>query len=62
MRGEERRQRAMMVILEPGDRVPKEHPLRRSSNWRTPRWGNYRRCSMRCTARSGDRRFRPSDC
>jgi len=29
MRGEERRQRAMLMILEPGDRVPKEHPLRR---------------------------------
>jgi transposase len=29
MRGEERRQRAMLTIMEPGDRVPKEHPLRR---------------------------------
>ena len=29
MRGEERRQRAMSTILEPGDLVPKEHPLRR---------------------------------
>jgi transposase len=29
MRGEERRQRAMLMIIEPGDRVPKEHPLRR---------------------------------
>ena len=29
MRGEERRQRAMLMIMEPGDRVPKEHPLRR---------------------------------
>ena len=29
MRGEERRQRAMLLIMEPGDRVPKEHPLRR---------------------------------
>ena len=29
MRGEERRQRTMLMILEPGDRVPKEHPLRR---------------------------------
>jgi transposase len=29
MRGEERRQRAMLMIMEPGDRVPREHPLRR---------------------------------
>src|SRR6202140_5471816 len=29
MRGEERRQRAMLMIMEPGDRGPKEHPLRR---------------------------------
>lgn len=29
MRGEERRQRAMLMVMEPGDRVPKEHPLRR---------------------------------
>jgi transposase len=29
MRGEERRQRAMLMVMEPGDRVPQEHPLRR---------------------------------
>src|SRR6202165_5512788 len=29
MRGEERRQRAMLMIMEVGDRVPREHPLRR---------------------------------
>src|ERR1035437_1695052 len=29
MRGEERRQRGMLMIMEPGDRVPREHPLRR---------------------------------
>lgn len=29
MRGEERRQRMMLMVMEPGDRVPKEHPLRR---------------------------------
>src|SRR6202047_5529294 len=29
MRGEERRQRVMLMVMEPGDRVPKEHPLRR---------------------------------
>ena len=29
MRGEERRQRTMLMVMEPGDRVPKEHPLRR---------------------------------
>jgi hypothetical protein len=29
MRGEERRQRAMLMIMEPGERVSKEHPLRR---------------------------------
>jgi transposase len=29
MRGEERRQWAILMIMEPGDRVPKEHPLRR---------------------------------
>jgi transposase len=29
MRGEERRQRAMLMIMEPGDRVAREHPLRR---------------------------------
>src|SRR6266481_2190332 len=28
MRGEERRQRGMLMVVEPGDRVPKEHPLR----------------------------------
>jgi len=29
MRGEERRQRMMPMVMEPGDRVPMEHPLRR---------------------------------
>jgi transposase len=29
MRGEERRQRAMLMVMEPGDRVPKEHLLTR---------------------------------
>jgi transposase len=29
MRGEERRQRAMLMIMGPGDRVPREHPLER---------------------------------
>ena len=29
MRGEERRQRMMLMVMEPGDRVPTEHPLRR---------------------------------
>ncbi len=29
MRGEERRQRAIWMVMEPGDRVPREHPLRR---------------------------------
>jgi transposase len=29
MRGEERRQRMMLMVMEPGDRVAKEHPLRR---------------------------------
>ncbi len=29
MRGEERRQRAMLMIMEPGERLPKAHPLRR---------------------------------
>jgi transposase len=29
MRGEERRQRAMLMVMEPGERVPQEHPLRR---------------------------------
>jgi hypothetical protein len=28
MRGEERRQRAMLMIMEAGDGVPGEHPLR----------------------------------
>ena len=29
MRGEERRQPAILMIMKPGDRVPREHPLRR---------------------------------
>jgi transposase len=29
MRGEEQRQRAMLVVIDPEQRVPKEHPLRR---------------------------------
>ena len=29
MRGEERRQRAMLVVIDPEQRVPKGHPLRR---------------------------------
>ena len=29
MRGEERRQRAMLMVIEPEKRVPKEHPIRR---------------------------------
>jgi hypothetical protein len=34
MRGEERRQRAILMIVEPGDRVHKEHPLRRVKEFR----------------------------
>jgi transposase len=33
MRGEERRQRAMLMIVEHGDRVPKKHPLRRGKEF-----------------------------
>jgi hypothetical protein len=33
MRGEERRQRAMLMIAEPGDRVPKKHSLRRGKEF-----------------------------
>src|ERR1700740_1379990 len=29
MRGEERRQRMMLMVMEPGDRIAKDHPLRR---------------------------------
>ncbi len=29
MRGEERRQRAMLMVIDPGQRAPKEHPPRR---------------------------------
>jgi len=29
MRGEERRQRAMPVVIDPEKRVPQEHPIRR---------------------------------
>ena len=29
MRGEERRQRAMLVVIDPEKRVPKDHPIRR---------------------------------
>src|SRR5271169_590113 len=29
MRGEERRQRAMLVVIDPEQRIPKGHPLRR---------------------------------
>jgi len=29
MRGEERRQRAMLIVIDPEKRVPKDHPLRR---------------------------------
>ena len=29
MRGEERRQRAMLVVIDPDKRVAKDHPLRR---------------------------------
>jgi hypothetical protein len=29
MRGEERRQRAMLVVIDPERRVPKDHPIRR---------------------------------
>jgi hypothetical protein len=29
MRGEERRQRAMLVVIDPEKRVAKDHPLRR---------------------------------
>src|SRR5215471_6193492 len=29
MRGEERRQRAMLVMINPEQRVPKDHPVRR---------------------------------
>jgi hypothetical protein len=29
MRGEEQRQRAMLVVINPEKRVPKDHPIRR---------------------------------
>ena len=63
MRGEERRQRAMLVVIKPGDRVPQGHPLRRIKDLgRRGAQRSFRRCSMRCTARWGGRRFRLSGC
>jgi hypothetical protein len=62
MRGEERRQRAMLMIVEPGDRVPKEHPLRRVKEFVDAGSRSFRRCSMRCTARSDGPRSRLSGC
>ena len=41
----------MLMIMEPGDRVPKEHPLRRVKELADAALTQLRRCSMRCTAR-----------
>jgi len=40
MRGEERRQRAMLGVIDPEQRVPKGHPLKRHQGS-----GPKRRCS-----------------
>ncbi len=62
MRGEDGRQRAILVVINPEQRVPKGHPLRRIKAAAAWRWRSFRRCSMRCTARWDGRRFRPSGC
>jgi hypothetical protein len=62
MRGEGRRQRAMLMIMEPGDRVPREHPLRRVKELADAALTQLSPLFDESTARSGDRRSHPSGC
>jgi hypothetical protein len=62
MRGADKRQRAMLVVINPEQRIPQGHPLRRVKALADAALMELRRCSMRCTARWDGRRFRPSGC
>ena len=63
MRGEERRQRAMLMVIDPEQRVPQDHPLRRIKELADAALdGAVAGVRCRCTARWGGRRSRPSGC
>ena len=51
MRGEERRQQAMLMVIDAERRVPKEHPLRRIKQLAEAALAELYRYSIRCTAR-----------
>jgi hypothetical protein len=62
MRGEDGRQRAMLVVINPEQRVPKGHPLRRIKALADAALAQLSPGSMRCIAPWDGRRFRPSGC
>ena len=59
---EERRQRAMLMIMESGDRVPKEHPLRRVKELADAALTQLSPLFDEMYSEIGGRRSRPSGC
>ena len=62
MRGEERQQRSMLMVLNLEQRVPRDHPLRRIMQLAETVLQGCPQASTGCTARPAGRRFRPSAC
>jgi hypothetical protein len=62
MRGEERRQRAMLVVIDAEKRVAKNHPLRRIKQLAEEALAQLSPAFDQITARWSGRRFRPSAC
>jgi hypothetical protein len=62
MRGEERRQRTMLMAVNVEERISQEHPLRRIKHLADASLKELSPISTRCTVRSDGRRFRPSGC
>jgi hypothetical protein len=62
MRGEERRQRAMLMVIDPEKRVPREHPLRRIKQLADAAIKQLSPLFDQMYSAVGDRRFRRNDC
>ena len=62
MRGEERRQRSMLIVVNPEQRVPKEHPLRRIKQMADTALKELSPIFEQMYSRLGGRRFLRSVC
>ena len=62
MRGEERRQRSMFVVVNVEERIPKEHPLRHIKHMADAALKELWPIFEQMYSPRGGRRFRPSVC